>query len=216
MRQVCPRGETTPGIDIYHGDYISDIQQVVKSGVKYAFLKAWEYTEDSSFAFRWAAMKKSGIIRGAYDFYHPSRDSLVQAKGFLATFGGKLEDGDLPCALDFEVSDGQSRSTILSGALLWLEYVERETGKRPILYMSPGFTQLDARFAKYPLWVANYGVKCPHVPDAHQDWAFWQGSESGHVPGMRGVCDKDVFNGSEDDLKAFIAKSKAEGLIAWN
>lgn len=208
MKQVCPTGPTTPGIDIYHGDLIKDINQVIGSGIKYVFLKAWERAIDPSFKSRWVALKKAGVIRGAYDFFHPGIDPIQQANNFLSTFDGGLEDGDLPCALDFEVTDGASRNTILNNALKWLNYVEQRTGKTPILYMSSGFTALDSRFSKYPLWVANYGVKCPHVPDAHQDWTFWQGSESGKVPGMAGVTDLDVFNGTMSDLYAFIAKSK--------
>lgn len=203
MQVVCPKGPITRGIDIYHGDYISDIRQVVNSGIKYAFLKAWEYRLDASFVSRWAAMKRAGIIRGAYDFFHPNRDPLSQAKSFLATFGGELEPGDLPCALDFEVTDGVGRATLLDRALVWLEHVEVETKKVPILYMSSAFVELDARFLKYPLWVANYGVSCPHVPTAHKDWTFWQGSESSRVAGMRGVCDTDIFNGDLPALEAF-------------
>lgn len=205
MIQVCPAGPTVKGIDIYHGDYINDMTQVIAWGAKYAYLKAWEYSEDASFASRWAALDGK-VIRGAYDFFHPSRDPIAQAKGFLATFGGVLKPGDLPCALDFEVTDGVGSAALLNGALEWLQYVETATGKVPALYMSPGFEVLDQRFAKYPLWVANYGVKCPHVPTAHQTWEFWQGSGSGIVPGMKGVCDTDVFNGDLAALEAFCEK----------
>lgn len=208
MKQVCATGPVTKGIDIYHGDLISDIQAVIGSGVKYAYLKAWEYSEDASFASRWAALKNDGIIRGAYDFFHPGKDPIAQAKGFLSTFGGVLEPGDLPCALDFEVSDGVGSAQLLNNAIAWLEYVENATKKVPILYMSPGFEVLDSRFAKYGLWVANYGVVCPHIPAVFKSWQFWQGSGSGKVPGMLGACDTDVFNGSMADLQAFILKSK--------
>lgn len=207
LKTVCAKGPVTKGIDIYHGDYISDIGLVIQSGVKFAFLKAWEYTEDASFSSRWVSMKKEGVIRGAYDFFHPSKDPIVQAKGFLNTFGGVLEDDDLPCALDFEVSDGVGHATLLTNALAWLNYVEAATKKTPILYMSSGFTTLDSRFTKYGIWIANYGVNCPHLPDALSTWQFWQGSGTGKVPGMRGVCDTDQFNGTLEDLKAFIQKS---------
>lgn len=213
MKSICATGPVTKGIDIYHGDLITDIQQVIAWGAKYAFLKAWEYSEDASFASRWPAMKKAGIIRGAYDFFHPGRDPIAQAKSFLNTFGGVLEDGDLPCALDFEVSDGVGRAPLLANALKWLEYVEAATKRVPILYMSSAFTTLDSRFLKYGIWIANYGVQCPHIPDAllvrkPRTWDFWQGSESGKVPGMRGNCDLDLFNGDMAALQAFIASSK--------
>lgn len=208
MKQVCPTGPTTKGIDIYHGDYIDDINAVIASGIEYAYLKAWEKAIDPSFKSRRLALKKAGLIVGAYDFFHPGQDPIAQADGFLATFGGILDAGDLPCALDFEVTDGIGRTTLLNNAIKWLEHVEAKTKVRPVLYMSPGFTELDSRFSKYPLWVANYGVSCPHVPDAHQSWTFWQGAESGKVPGMRGACDTDVFNGSLGDLHAFIQGSR--------
>lgn len=207
MKTVCPKGVTTTGIDIYHGDYIQDMDKVLASGVKYVMLKAWEYSIDASFKSRWQAMKDRKVIRGAYDFFHPQKDPTVQAINFLSTFGGSLEDDEF-CCLDFEVTDGASAKTILDSAIKWLQYVENHTKKTPILYMSPGFEPLDSRFSKYPLWVANYGVKCPHVPDAHQDWSFWQTTGTGLVPGMRGVCDKDVFNGDYAALQAFVRALK--------
>lgn len=206
MLQVCPAGPTVPGIDIYHGDYINNINLVMGSGVKYAYLKAWEYSEDASFAARWIELDGK-VIRGAYDFFHASKDPIAQAKAFLNTFGGVLKPTDLPCALDFEVSDGEGRIELLNAALAWLEYVEQATKKTPVLYMSPGFIILDSRFDRFPLWVANYGVKCPHVPTDHQTWEFWQGSGSGIVPGMKGVCDTDIFNGDLTALQAFCAKT---------
>lgn len=205
LKQVCADGPTTPGIDIYHGDYIEDINKVVASGIKYAFLKAWEYSIDPSFTSRWTAMRNHGIIRGAYDFFHPSRDPVVQAENFLRTMDNSFPD-DLPCTLDWEVTDNTPDSVDASNALKWLNYVEAKTRKTPILYMSPSRMPLDSRFDRFPLWVANYGVKCPHMPHGRSRWDFWQGSEKGRVPGMRGACDTDVFNGDLDALKAFIKK----------
>src|SRR5262249_24046037 len=144
--------------------YIDDIQQVIASGKKFAFLKAWEHTEDPSFRSRWAALKQDGLISGAYDFFHPGRDPIVQADGFLSTFGGILEDDDLPCGLDWEITDNVGLNSDLNNALAWLEYVEQRTKKTPGIYIRPNFVPLDSRFDRFWLWIANWGVKCPLVP----------------------------------------------------
>lgn len=208
MKVVCASGPLTKGIDIYHGDMISDVN-ILAENVSYAYLKAFEYSEDSRFQTRWASMKAHGIIRGAYDFFHPAKDPSDQARSFLNVIGS-LDDDDLPCALDWEATDGISMSTDKANALIWLEHVEQETKKTPVIYTAPYFAHalaLDERFQKFPLWVAHYDVKCPLVPEPWANWSFWQGSESTVVPGIANKCDLDYFNGSLSDLKTFIAKS---------
>lgn len=208
MLTVCARGDVVRGIDIYHGDMIRDINQV-KVGAVYAFLKAYEYTADSLFAPRWKAMQVAGIIRGAYDFFHPSRDPVAQANAFIKIVG-PLGAGDLPCALDWESTDGVPSAKDRDNGLAWLTTVEKATKKIPIIYGGPYFLQalaLDSRFSRFPLWVAHYGVRCPLVPKPWQTWTFWQGSDNNSVPGMIGHCDTDVFNGTPADLKKFIANS---------
>ena len=202
MKTVCAGSATVKGIDIYHGDYISDITKVMGAGFDFAYLKAWEYSEDSSFASRWAALENDKMIRGAYDFFHPGVNPMTQARAFLNVVG-KLNPGDLPCALDWESTDNVPSATDLDNALIWLQAVEEGTGKIPVIYFSPYFIQCDARFARYPIWIAHYGVKCPLVPSPWTTWTFWQGSGSGSVPGMLGPCDTDLFNGTLAQLKTF-------------
>ena len=55
--------------------------KVAASGRKFGIVKATEGTgyTDSSFAANWAAMPKAGVIRGAYHFFHPNLDAVMQA-----------------------------------------------------------------------------------------------------------------------------------------
>lgn len=210
MKTVCPNGPVIKGVDLYQGDMISDITLLKPNGFMYAFHKAFEYRTDPRFAARWGELKTAEIIRGAYDFFHPDQDPVSQAEMFCSVVG-PLEDGDLPCALDWEVTGGTGTNANKNAALQWLVTVEKLTGKTPIIYASPGFLgplNLDSRFARFPLWVAHYGVNCPWVPAPWTTWTFWQTTGTGSVPGMSGHCDKDVFNGSMDALMAFIANSK--------
>lgn len=211
MKTVCASGALVKGIDIYQGDMISNITLLKPNGFMYAFHKAFEYRTDPRFKARWGELKTAGIIRGAYDFFHPNLDAISQAETFCDIVG-PLDDGDLPCVLDWESTGGTGSNADKNAAHAWLVTVEKLTGKTPIIYASPGFLNplnLDAaRFSRFPLWVAHYGVNCPWVPSPWQTWTLWQTTGTGAVPGMSGHCDKDVFNGSETDLAAFIAKSK--------
>lgn len=215
MKKVAPDGMTIRGIDLYHGDMISDADLLSKN-IKFAFLKAFEYSEDSLFKSRWASLKTHGVTRGAYDFFHPSKDPIEQANKFLSIVG-PLNDDDLPCALDWESTDGTPTAKDSASAMKWLLQVEKVTGKTPIIYAAPYFAEdlkLSADFKRFPLWVAHYGVNQPLVPDPWTKWAFWQNSETGNVPGIKGHCDTDIFNGTVSDLQAFIKGSKLKPVDA--
>lgn len=210
MQRVCAKGPTTAGIDIYQGNLIHDLSELSKH-VSYAYLKAFEYHVDPKFSIRWPAMKQTGVIRGAYDFFHPSKNPIVQADTFLKIVG-PLESGDLPCALDWESTDGLPAKADCDAAYAWLDYVEKATKKTPVIYTGPSFMHVlftvtkDLRFSRFPLWIANYGVVCPTVPEPWTNWTFWQGGQS-PILGMAAPVDRDYFNGSLDDLKTFIHRS---------
>ena len=209
MITVCAKGPVTAGIDIYHGDQINDAGKLMPQ-VQFVYMKAFENVADPAFSSRWDLMRRINMIRGAYDFFHPAKDPLAQASSFCGVVG-QLQDGDLPCALDWESTDSTPSETDRTKALTWLNHVEAVTKKTPVIYCSPYFAQalsLTEEFARFPLWVAHYGVKCPLVPAPWNNWTFWQSGESAKVSGMLNACDIDQFNGSLADLKAFIAKSK--------
>lgn len=207
MKKVFSGVDVIKGIDIYHGDRISDINQV-KTYASFCFLKASEGTSivDPSFKARWSELKTAGIIRGAYHFFHPSADPIAQATHFCNVVG-ILDSGDLPCVLDWESSDGVPSIKDATAGMKFLSKVRELTGKKPIIYGSPYFLKDLNLQAGYPLWVANYGVSAPLIPDPWVRWTFWQNSEAAPVPGMNGHCDTDVFNGTIDDLRVFIRAS---------
>lgn len=209
MNRVCSTGPLVKGIDIYHDDLITDVTLLKPAGIQYAFLKAYEASVDPRFVTRWASMKAHGIIRGAYDFFHPSKDPIAQADAFLK-IQGPLDAGDLPPTLDWESSDGTASGNDREAGLAWLNHVQAATKRVPIIYGGPYFLQalnLDSRFAKFGLWIAEYGPSCPLQPSPWKKPNFWQSTDSGKVPGIAGVCDSDQFWGSLSDLQAFIAAS---------
>jgi len=63
--------------------------------------------------------------------------------------------------------------------------------------------------SKYPLWIADYATQVDSVPLPWKKagWTIWQHSQKGTVQGVVGEVDQNVFNGTLDDLKLFIADS---------
>ena len=55
---------------------------------------------DKNFDHFWETAKQHNLIRGAYHFYRPDEDPVMQANSFLSV--AKLESGDLPPILDIE------------------------------------------------------------------------------------------------------------------
>ena len=51
----------------------------------------------------------------------------------------------------------------------------------------------DERLREYPLWIAQYGVKRPHMENQWRRWSGWQYTDRGHVKGIHGKVDRDYF-----------------------
>jgi lysozyme len=194
------------GIDVSHYNGSVDCGQMVAGGVVFAYIKASEgmFTKDPLYANNYAGLKQNQIVRGAYHFFYPQLDPRAQASNFLSVVT-QLSAGDLPPALDVEVSGGQSPSNIAAAMQQWLDNVQQSLGRTPIIYTSASFwnTSLGgtAAFAGYPLWVAEYTSKpSPNIPVGFSNYAFWQYSQSGSVPGIAGNVDMDWFQGSPGDL----------------
>jgi lysozyme len=194
------------GVDVSHHNESVDFKAMKAAGWHFAFMKATEAAgfEDSKFKARWAAAKEAGVMVGAYHFFRANVDPAKQAEHFISNLK-EVSAGDLPPVMDWETKDNTERLTHIIRGRVFLEMVERATGRRPIIYTGPSFAgdflKLPAEFAKYPLWVAHYQTKQPRVPAPWKTWTFWQDSETGVVPGVANRCDTNYFMGSIEDLK---------------
>ena len=186
-------------------------EDVSQDGVVFAYAKATGGLGfvDPRFTQNWHGMRSEEILRGAYHFFYAAEDGKAQAEHFLKTVG-PLRPHDLPPMLDVEVADHTEKDTLVAGVLAWLEHVETETGRLPMIYTDPGFGDSyldDPRLKKYPLWIAEYGPKVTSVPAPWKEsgWSIWQHSQAGEVHGISGKVDLDIFTGDLDRLKAFAA-----------
>jgi lysozyme len=199
-------GTRIQGLDVSHFQGTVNWPEVKQAGLRFAIAKATEgqNTVDSQFKNNWQNIKAAGLLRGAYHFFDAGIDGTAQARHFLQT--APVELGDLPPVIDVEAAAQASNATILQEVQNWLDTVEQALNRRPMIYTTASFwnSHLNHTFGAYPLWIAEYGVSVPKIPTGWSNWQFWQYSQAGNVSGVTGSVDMDYFNGSYDDLLAFL------------
>ena len=204
--RICAQGETVRGIDVsrYQGDI--DWDAVAADGVEFAFIRVSDGVDyiDEYFEQNWDEAGRAGVMRGVYQYFRSGDDVAAQAQILLERMG-EIGPGVLPPVIDVENLDNGSAALLWTSVLEWIEIIEQATGVKPILYTYPYFWQshsIPGDWSDYLLWIANYDVDCPDVPDDWDNWTFFQYTSSGRVPGIDGNVDLNYFNGSYDDLLA--------------
>jgi lysozyme len=213
---------TVPGLDVSFWQAEVDWQAVRSSGARFVLVKATEgvgYT-DSTFPGNWDGAATAAFLRGAYCFFHPNQDARQQAERFAAVVKDRDDDGELPCSIDLEVTDGVSNKKIISGVKIWLDEVEQRLGRRPMIYS--GLSFLESNLVEqgqppswaqdYPLWLGWFPKKYvagmdPLLPRGWSSWTFWQYSGKGRLSGIQGDVDLDMFNGDAQALLAFAGRN---------
>ena len=204
---VCmPCNYEVHGIDISHYQGKIDWELLTHNReaqfpIHFIFLKATEGGDhgDDTFTQNFGQARKYGFIRGAYHYFIPKTDARKQADFFIRTV--QLAKGDLPPVLDVETTGKQSPQELKTAVKTWLDRVEAHYGVKPILYTSYKFKKRylsDSIFNAYPYWIAHYYVDKVQYKGK---WKFWQHTDAGKLPGIKGYVDFDIYNGSYYDLK---------------
>jgi len=119
-------------------------------GVDFAFIRATDpdlrashhhkdyHGVDPKFRTNWHEAREAGVICGPYHFFRPEKEVAAQVELFVSTVGS-LEADDLPPVLDLEVAGHQPDEVIVERTQEWLQAVEKHFGRKPIIYVSPGF-----------------------------------------------------------------------------
>ena len=179
-----------------------------KHPISFAYIKATEGANlvDKYFEENWSEANRLGILCGAYLYYRPEVNSLLQFNNFKKMV--KLGAGHLPPVLDIEEDRGDiAFTTYLDGIYHLLKLLKNEYGINPIIYASPKYYSLflnNSKFNKFPLWLAYYGDFVP--PSYFDKWTFWQYTNKGRLPGIYNDVDLNVFRGNKLHLQEFIIK----------
>jgi GH25 family lysozyme M1 (1,4-beta-N-acetylmuramidase) len=205
------------GIDISRFQGTIDWAQVAGAGIDFAFVQASRGSGldctvastscggDPYFAVNRSSAAANGIRVGPYHRAFATGSTLAEARAdaaaeaavFLAGVGS-LNSGELVPVLDVETPfTGLNPKRLTAWIRTWVKRVRAGLGRKPMIYTnysSWGYTGHTREFAKarYPLWVAEWGVRKPSVPAlnwAGRGWAVWQWTSSGSVPGISGRVD---------------------------
>ncbi len=213
-----PSGYEIHGIDVSHYQGTIDwreLRHAVIEGcpLRFVIIKSTEGSNslDENFNDNFYQARENGFIRGAYHFWSNKSTAREQAYYFLKQV--HLEEGDLPPVLDIEhMPKEKSIDEFQRDVLTWLHIVEDRYHVKPILYTYHKFKEayLNAPvFDDYPYWIAHYYVERVEYKGP---WKFWQHTDVGRLPGIKGYVDFDIYNGSFYDLKKLTIGSHDEDL----
>ena len=212
-------GTKAIGIDVSRFQGRIDWPTVAGAGIGFAFVQAsrgsgadctvrpGQCGPDPFFAANRLAAEASGIRVGAYHRAFATgatdaaarADALTEANTFIPAVGS-LQRGELIPVLDVETPfTGMTSRSLRTWIRVFVKRVTKKLGRKPMIYTNAsswsatGNTTEFAR-ARYPLWVAEWGVSHPTVPAGN--WAgrgywVWQYTSSGRVPGISGRVDMD-------------------------
>ena len=170
--------------------------------VRFVIIKSTEGSSrlDENFRENFNQARDFGFIRGVYHFWSNKSTAREQAYYFLDQV--HLTDGDLPPVLDIEHKPAdKSVEDFQRDVLTWLHIVEDKYHVKPIIYTYYKFKEqyLSAPvFEDYPYWIAHYYVDKVQYKGK---WKFWQHTDVGKLPGIKGYVDFNIYNGSYYELK---------------
>jgi lysozyme len=225
-----PRVATIFGIDISHYTGSIKFNNLALQRVNFVYAKATQGIgyKDSRFAQYWDSLAslqgQAKVYRGAYHFLTAGDDPEAQAKSFIKYINlhGGLKAGDMPPCLDLEWDrtstnpdrwKGQDVDKILAKAKKWLEIVEKETGRTPILYTARSWWKERgisegklAVFDKYKIWVADYSTshkaaEKPAIINGKQQTLWQFADDSSLATGYAGGLDANIYYGTSEDFK---------------
>ena len=202
-----PEGYEIHGIDISHYQGKIDWEQLKNAMIKgcpvrFVIIKSTEGSSrlDENFRENFNQARDFGFIRGVYHFWSNKSTAREQAYYFLDQV--HLTDGDLPPVLDIEHKPAdKSVEDFQRDVLTWLHIVEDKYHVKPIIYTYYKFKEqyLSAPvFDDYPYWIAHYYVDKVQYKGK---WKFWQHTDVGKLPGIKGYVDFNIYNGSYYELK---------------
>jgi len=220
------------GIDVSHWQGLTnDWNSVKASGVSFAWCKATEDTgyDDPSYIKNQTNAANVGILLGAYHFARPDQDpgiagAIAEATHFWNVASNYIKGSNIYFMpmLDMERRGLETNVPAITKATLsqwvnaWCSNVVARAAAtgvavKPVIYTGHLYstTWMNSTVTNWPAWMANWPaspdpqVDAPNGTGPWSDWAFWQYSATGAVPGVPGDCDLDVFQGTSNSLSSF-------------
>jgi lysozyme len=199
------------GVDISRYQGPIDYRKAREAGTHFVFMKATEGADyiDPNFVENWRRAKSAGMPRGAYHFMAWCSLAKDQAAWFKRNV--PADQDALPPVLDLEWNNSSSckpshsREDVLEKVHLMLAEMEAHTGKMPIIYTDINFHRdiLAGEHLDNAFWLRSTAAE-PQKRYGNREWTFWQWTQTGTMPGIRGEVDRNAFYGTESEWVRFL------------
>ncbi|PWG08788.1 N-acetylmuramoyl-L-alanine amidase [Streptomyces sp. V2] len=155
---------TSRGIDVSSYQGTQDWAKHKREGVAFAFAKAseGERSRDSRFDSHIAAIKKAGLVAGAYHFAWPNQDAAREAANYIGAVKPYAENGflhwlDLERYSDGRNYKGRSAAQIKAWVSTWVTAVQKAfPGQKVGIYTSADDLAAGHVPTGLPLWFPRY------------------------------------------------------------
>lgn len=205
MYYTAPGVMTRLGIDVSQYQTDIDWAAVAGSGVSFVIARVGGrgYTEggiytDTMFASHAAGAAAAGLQVGAYFFSQAISVQEAQEEAFFVLDQLRGHSITGPVVFDWESigrsiarTYGLSTTTLCDCANAFCSIIAA-AGYQPMIYFNDydGYVKYDlSRILNYPFWYANYN----DTPGFYYDFAMWQYTSKGSVPGIKGNVDMDLW-----------------------
>ena len=208
---VSLRTGTTDPIKIldmsyWQDDKLIDYDLLAKSVDGVILRGAYGIWKDTRFDIHYNNLISRGVPIGSYDYLIGNYTGVAQA----GAFGDAIKGKDLKLGLWMDVED--RRITTRISKAVTLDFDRRLTyltGIKGDVYTgSYAWDEImgDATFADRKLWIANYYVNAPRLPQkgGWKTWALWQYTDRGYHPGYGSQLDTNYYNGTESQFNQWI------------
>ena len=182
------------GIDVSEWQGNIDFGEVARAGIEVVYIRASEgrgYV-DPYFRENYEKAKANGLRTGFYHFLTATNEAEAKEEAEFFVSNIKGLEPDCRLAMDFEVFDGLDVSTINEISRVFLETVEKLSGKECVIYSDAynARTVFSKELAEdYPIWVADYFVEEPEIPkdtvtDKNQEFKYIRVSRGETLSGI--------------------------------
>lgn len=175
------------GIDVSRHQGDIDWPSVKESSPKLAFIYV-KCTEgatylDPKFSKNVQGAHAQGFMVGAYHYFRMTSSAHDQFRNFKGQIDKIVLD--LIPMVDVETNDGKTRRELQDSLQVFLELLEKEYGKKPMLYgTNRSYNEFCApEFNDYPMYIGRYGNDAP-VVKGPSHFTIWQYSEEGIISGI--------------------------------
>ena len=193
------------GVDVSYFQGAIDWQKVAASGVDFAMIRvggrgygSGEIYDDKQFHANMRGALNAGLDVGVYFFSQAISVSealeeaayvLNQIRGYNVTYPVVFDWENIPN--DTARTDSLDSYTLGRCAKVFCEAV-KAAGYRPMVYFNQyiGYIKYDlSHISEYDFWLAEYNTTAPSFK---YDFAMWQYTASGTVPGISGKVDMNL------------------------